>query len=32
MLDAIAILSLLAMFILAVAYTYGADRLKGSRP
>ena len=31
MLDAIALTSLLAMFVLAVVYTHGADRLKGSR-
>ena len=32
MLDVIAVVSLLAMFSLAVAYTHGADRLKGTRP
>ena len=31
MLDVIAVLSMLTMFGLAVAYTYGADRLKGPR-
>ena len=31
MLDVIAIISLLAMFALAVAYTQGTDRLKGPR-
>ena len=32
MLDVISVLALLAMVGLAVAYTNGADRLKGPRP